>query len=558
MLKGTVLKLNAASIFVMLFAWSNLVYAQTDDRSYLTAAQAAAEALITSAIDTEHGKCWPEKTTEQDQRSNSLYRGGAGVVLFFLEAYYSTGNAEYLNLARTGADHLLATLDEEIDMGLYLGVAGIGYALEEVHKASGLKKYRSGAVNCLDIIKSKAIDIKKGITWEHCTDLFYGNAGIGLFLLYIAKEINDQAAADLAAAAGQYLLDVALPVGNGLRWWVVQENDRCYSNFAHGVSGIAYFLARLYEDSGQTKFLNGAIGGARYLTSIAKVEGNACYFFVRTPELEDVYRLSWCNGTTGTARLFLQLFRVTGEKSWMVWAKRCGNSLLNSGFPENSEGIWWLHQCCGPSGAAQFLLSLFWYTDDTAYLDYCGYLSSYVCSNAIDQEGNFRQDYIGDTGFMTGTAGIGALFLRMDAFDQKKNWNIIFPDSPWLLVNRYDYSLEKIKTSKKIYSADEKISISAKVKNIGHKKTPATNITFYFSQKVDTVLGLPKQVTKLGSMKLKRVAVGKKSKIKFSKPIPKGSKGAYYVVAVVDPDGQNPDMFRINNHLASKSKIRIK
>ena len=443
-------------------------------------------------------------------------------------------------------------------MDYYVGVAGFGYALAEVYKASDDRKYRNGALQCLELVKSKAIKVKKGVTWDYCTDLFYGNAGIGLFLLYMAKEFDDQAAADLAAEAGQYLIDVALPVGDGLRWWVVEGLDRLYSNFAHGTSGIAYFLARLYEETGQKEFLSGAVGGANYLTSIAKIDGDACYFYVRTPGKEDAYHLSWCNGTTGTARLFLQLFRVTGEKKWMLWVKRCGNSVLQNGSNELLLGPSALYICCGAAGPAQFLLSLYGYTGNTAYLDYCRYLLSYILDNAIDQDGNFRQDDARFTGFMTGTAGIGTLLLRMDAFDQKKKWNIIFPDSPWLLVNRYDYCLKKIKASKKVYSADEKISISLKVNNIGWKKTPATTVRFYISRKADTVLGLPEKVTELGSAKLKRLGAGKKSTVKLSAAIPKGSRGSFYVLALVDPEGRNPDMFRINNHIASKTKITVK
>lgn len=553
-----IFKFNVAFFFIPLLVLTTAIVVKADDRPYLEAARAAAESLKTTAIDTEHGKCWPYMVNTQEPPTSNLYDGAAGIALFFVEAYYMTGNAEYLSLARDGADQVLASVETETEMGLYLGIAGFGYALEGVYKASGEQKYRNGALQCLELIKSKAIKVKKGVTWGYCTDLFYGNAGIGLFLLHMAEEFDDRAAADLAAEAGQYLIDVALPAGGGLRWRVVEGSDRFYSNFAHGVSGIAYFLARLYEETGQERFLNGAIGGANYLISIAKIDGDACYFYVRTPGKEDTYSLSWCNGTTGTARLFLQLYKVTSEKKWMMWVRRCGNSVLQIASADVMVGPWGLYQCCGTAGPAQFLLSLYWYTGNTAYLDYCRYLVSYIQDNAIDQNGGFNQTAVRYTGFMTGTAGIGALFLRMDAFDRKKNWNIIFPDSPWLLVNRYDYSLKKIKTSKKVYSVDEKISISAKVNNIGWKKTPATTVRFYISRKADTVLGLPEKVTELGTAKLKRLGVGKKSKIKVSAAIPKGSKGSFYVLALVDPEGRNPDMFGINNHLASKSKITIK
>ncbi|GEM_PF-6286199 len=40
--------------------------------------------------------------------------GGAGVVLFFIEAYRSTGDSTYLSDARAGADYLLAFVHKKI------------------------------------------------------------------------------------------------------------------------------------------------------------------------------------------------------------------------------------------------------------------------------------------------------------------------------------------------------------------------------------------------------------------------------------------------------------
>src|SRR5262249_50777318 len=93
----------------------------------------AARFLESAAIKTEAGLTWPADPKDPKSASLDLYGGSAGVVLFFLEAHHLTGRAEFLERARAGADHLLASLDSLTSpeqMGLYTGVAGVGYVLE--------------------------------------------------------------------------------------------------------------------------------------------------------------------------------------------------------------------------------------------------------------------------------------------------------------------------------------------------------------------------------------------------------------------------------------------
>ena len=47
-------------------------------------------------------------------------------------------------------------------------------------------------------------------------------------------------------------------------------------NFSHGTAGIAYFLARVHEETNERKYLDAAIAGAKYLQAIAKTEGDIC------------------------------------------------------------------------------------------------------------------------------------------------------------------------------------------------------------------------------------------------------------------------------------------
>jgi lantibiotic modifying enzyme len=82
----------------------------------------------------------------------------------------------------------------------------------------------------------------------------YGSAGIGLFLLYAAKEISYPKA--MAIAAGHRLVETAITTDKGIKWLMSpQDSARQFymPNFSHGTAGVCYFLARLYEETGEKK-----------------------------------------------------------------------------------------------------------------------------------------------------------------------------------------------------------------------------------------------------------------------------------------------------------------
>ena len=82
---------------------------------------------------------------------------------------------------------------------------------------------------------------------------------------------------------------------------------RNYPNFSHGTSGVAYFLATLYQVSRQRVFLDAAIDGTRYLEAVAHRENGTAKIFHSTDGGENRFYLSWCHGRVGTARLFYRL-----------------------------------------------------------------------------------------------------------------------------------------------------------------------------------------------------------------------------------------------------------
>jgi Lanthionine synthetase C-like protein len=426
-------------IVLPLIGWGGL----PEKRPHLEAALKAERWIAGTAVSTPGGLTWPADPQDPKSVNATLYAGSPGVILFYLELYAATGEKDYLKKAGAGADWLIGDLSQEKTMGLYEGAAGIGFALEETYKASGEEKYRRAFLQCLDLIRRSARPAGKGLEWDGTTDIISGSAGIGLFLLYAYSELADKSLLDVAAGAGDRLIELGKPANGGLKWAMDEQFPRLMPNFSHGTAGIAYFLATLYEGTKQKPYLDAALAGAKYLLSIAKTDGDACLIFHNEPDGKDLYYLGWCHGPVGTARLFYRLSKATGETSWMDWLKRSANGIMESGIPGKTTPGFWNNAgiCCGLAGVGDFFLSLYETTRDKKHLDFCGRVTDKLLAAAsadgsglkwVQAEHRTRPELlVAQTGLMQGAAGIGLFLLHYDALERSRRIRIILPDTPF-------------------------------------------------------------------------------------------------------------------------------
>jgi len=419
------------------------------DRPYLAAAIDAARWIRGTAVKTEQGTAWPATPGSKDPATagvdTSLYSGTPGVVLFFLELHRATGRAEDLADARAGADYLLSTMNVHPQSGLYTGVDGIGFVLGEVYKATGDTKYREGMRKTVEMLHKTAVVKGAGVEWTPVQDIISGTAGTGLYLLHAARELKMPQAKELAIRAGKRLIDAGVTEAGGTKWRMSPQMERLMPNFSHGTAGIAYFLARLYEETHEKAFLDSALSGARYLQSVASTEGDMCLIFHHEPEEDgkNLYYLGYCHGPVGTARLWYQLARVTGDKQWMEWVHKSARAIMKSGVPDRQTPGFWnnVGQCCGSAGVAEFFLHLHKLTKSREYLDFSQRMTAQVLkAGTRDEKGLYwvhaehrvrPQDVFAQTGWMQGAAGIGAWFARLDGFEQKREPAVVFPDLPF-------------------------------------------------------------------------------------------------------------------------------
>ena len=430
----------------------------TTDPVYLEAAQQAAAWIGTTMVETPHGPMWPADARKPETVSTGLGSGVAGTVVFFLELHRTTGDERYLDEARRGADYLLATLPEVLGgdsyhpaATLYGTVPGAGFALHEVYKATDHAPYREGAVRCAEWFHAYAAQQDDDSGWPVYNDLLFGSAGTGLFLLYTAREMALPASAAMAQRLGRLLLDRAItPAEGGLTWKLREDRDFFLPNFSHGAAGIGFFLATLYEATGEQDFLDAALAAATYLQAVARTEEEA--FLVPygwpEPDWEGYYDIGWAHGPAGTARFFYRLWQITGEAVWLERVQACARGILQSGLPGTpnpgfGEDPFKPDLRFGTASVAVFFLDLYRETGDTVYLDEARTLTDHLLGRMTrDAEGlrweaprygffEHGGEQAAFTGYFYGTAGYGLLFLRLATAQEETSPKIAFPDDPF-------------------------------------------------------------------------------------------------------------------------------
>ncbi len=433
----------------------------------LAAAKSTAHWIQSAQLQDERGVWWlpdpdhPEKLTTVSA-PNTIYSGTAGTVLFFVQLAQATGNPEYLETAEKGADYLAATWRDLVDkpgvgllsgaglnLSLYNGLSGLAFALNETGKATGNSKHQEVARIATDFIAHAARPTGAGVEWSGAPGIA-ADGSIVLYLLYAAREFQNEEYRQVADKAGEHILELAIKESRGgLSWrgfpaFPGLPKDAYFPNFEGGTAGVAYLLTRLYSETQKEKYLAAARQGAQHLQTIAAVHGDAALIPYRFPDLTDLYYLGFCHGPAGTARTFFELHRVTGEKEFQTWTDRLAQGVIQSGIPENLTPGYWnvVCQCCGSAAVVDLFIGLWASTGRTEYLAFARRVAEQLVSHATNLDGNGDRWYQAwtrikpwevnaETGYSIGASGVGAALLHVYLAEQGKYSAILLPDNPF-------------------------------------------------------------------------------------------------------------------------------
>jgi type 2 lantibiotic biosynthesis protein LanM len=386
----------------------------TADRGWLIeAACRAGERLEELALRGDGDVSWigltyvDQKNWSLSPAGLDLYDGLPGIALFLAHLGELSGEARFNGLARaavTTIRRLASSTPASGPIGAFDGVGGVIYTLAHL---SSLWREPS----LLDDASALVEPLPSLIEADSRLDVISGAAGcIGALA---ALHSCAPSARTLAAAihCGEHLVRNAVPQDRGVGW-ISSAASRPLTGFSHGAAGISWALLRLFELSGDERFLSTGLLGIQYeRCQFSSKLGN--WLDLRAADHDGACMTAWCHGAPGIglSRL-LSLPWIDGSETRSE-IDTALETTVTSGFGGNHS------LCHGDLGNVDVLLEAAlrlgkpkWRT--VAYGAAGMVLESierngWLCGNPVEIE---------SPGFMTGLAGIGYELLRLAASDR--------------------------------------------------------------------------------------------------------------------------------------------
>lgn len=219
------------------------------------------------------------------------------------------------------------------------------------------------------------------------------------------------------------------------------EAPQFYPNFAHGTAGTAYFLARLFQETGCHRFREAALSGAEWLRRSARSDETGAMAWRHDDAAgREVYYSGWCHGPVGTSRLFRVLRTISGDSTWEAVADGALRWVALRGVqPRRMTGLWNVAMCCGVAGVGNYCLD--------CHVEGAGDESLETARDAVrcllrwakwdgsmarwpQAEYRLKPNHIAaQSGYGQGAAGIACFLLRV-ALGEAKGWRTVLPDDP--------------------------------------------------------------------------------------------------------------------------------
>ncbi len=304
-----------------------------------------------------------------------------------------------------------------------MGVVGVGKFFLMLYNTTGnttYLEYAEGAGKWLiSLADPTAPDACRWSKWEGLNEYdpdYYGGIGSTIeYLLLLHQATNDPIYLEYAVKGANWLVDEAVPVGAGYKWRSFSTINYNMTGWYHGTAGICFVLYELYEETGNTDFLDHALGGAQWLIDMAIEQAPGQRAWVRV-EGDPTPSTTWCGGTCGIVQFFVLMYNATGNSSYLDQAKAGGNWTLSQAVnmgPEQVTIDYMNMFCHGDPSQALVLFMLYEATDDDRYRTCAEQLMNWVISQRLDvndHESKWPHLVGGDdfiTGLLMGNSGIG-------------------------------------------------------------------------------------------------------------------------------------------------------
>jgi hypothetical protein len=360
---------------------------------------------------------------------SDLYDGAAGVALALLDWQRFAGDRTSRALLDRVGEGLVASAPPGPSgqpTGLYIGLGGLAILHLRRAEAFADPEALGEAVRLARLIAAAP---------PAASDLLHGAAGAGSACLAVHIATGDEAALGGVHAHLDALARDAVASDGGLAWPLGQDapaddaaagappgkNDR-QTGFAHGVAGIAVFLAQaayLLRDRGAARMRDGAYG---HLLGTMRRRGSAATWPVS--DVDATSRLHWCHGTTGIAHAWLAAHRTGAHPEALQLAAAAGTHTwraLTAGGRLPTDR--WAGHCHGLAGALECFDALHRATGDAQWRLRAGAVVRAIRARA--GAGRNGADLGGEgNGLAYGTAGIVRALLQCGGADVRPPWEV--------------------------------------------------------------------------------------------------------------------------------------
>lgn len=392
---------------------------------------------------------------------HNLYVGTAGILHMYVELYQVLQKEEY----RTIINKMTLFLEKHVFDGIetaqkegefvpgmsqafYSGIGGIGLVLNEVYRLNGDIHARNGAFKVVEYYKNTLTETEEGIYWSGNSPIFF-DAGIILFLIDSYETYGDSMSPvkclELIIKGTDYILAHAIEHAGG-----AIEIDNLKVEFKHkepnfefGTAGDGYLFTKVYELTCDEKYIDAAKGTVNYLKSIAVRQKKGYLIPYKLGKYDNLFYLGNCHGPVGTAKLFYELYKVTGKEEYLseVKALADGAHSLNAPFAQ-SAGFWnTTCVCCGPAGYVPFYIGLYRATGDEMWLNLLHRVGEVLVGSRTNDHWNIafdrtRTDVItAPAGYFTGAAGIVTALLQIYAIEKGISGITGLIDDPYISLS---------------------------------------------------------------------------------------------------------------------------
>jgi lantibiotic modifying enzyme len=376
--------------------------------------------LARTAEEVPDGVRWQTLNARNEPHYDpNLYNGVAGISLFLSDYHRVTGEAVARELA-AGALRWCAALQRpaggmapfgmHLPQSLYAGLAGLGLAWLRLALGSGDRRALDQAAALGTRLAGAALG-----PWA---ELGRGCLGEGLFLLRLWEATGDETHLAGARRRAEWLRDGTLRDGRGCHWLRVREpgnpRRRSLTGLHAGSAGIGYFLLAIYLATGEPGWASLAREAADTLLRQARPDRPAGWGLSWPYEIggDDPARCQWCAGAPGIGFFFARAAEVLGEPAYLDAARSAAATTVAFGDVRRNPS-----QCHGLSGSAEVFLALYRLTAEPAWLaqahDFARRALAYRTATTAGETWQADEPGHSSPDFFCGAAGVGHFYLRL-------------------------------------------------------------------------------------------------------------------------------------------------